>query len=184
MLVILGKLDVLVYSFVRLSIYQLWYLWVMEYGRSIRNPDISITSTSIWMYISICRTRLYGVLVYNIKYGVQHKYAESVFILFHFIQFTAFIARPVISSSRTRFSLLFSSSPSDTPFSYHFISFTFFPFFISNNVPFPSTMWRRTYLLLLVIRVYFALSPSYLHPDENFQGPELFAGVFNNPMIA
>lgn len=45
-------------------------------------------------------------------------------------------------------------------------------------------MWRRTYLLLLVIRVYFALSPSYLHPDENFQGPELFAGVFNNPMIA
>ncbi|KAE8331838.1 GPI mannosyltransferase 4 [Aspergillus sergii] len=37
-------------------------------------------------------------------------------------------------------------------------------------------MWRRTYLLLLVIRVYFALSPSYLHPDENFQGPEVFAG--------
>ncbi|PYI27635.1 hypothetical protein BP00DRAFT_15656 [Aspergillus indologenus CBS 114.80] len=36
--------------------------------------------------------------------------------------------------------------------------------------------WRRTYLLLLVIRVYFALSPSYLHPDENFQGPEVFAG--------
>ncbi|KAJ5756989.1 uncharacterized protein N7511_007171, partial [Penicillium nucicola] len=40
-----------------------------------------------------------------------------------------------------------------------------------------STMWRRTYLLLLVIRVYFALSPSYLHPDENFQGPEVFAGM-------
>lgn len=39
-------------------------------------------------------------------------------------------------------------------------------------------MWRRTYLLLLVIRVYFALSPSYLHPDENFQGPEIFAGWF------
>lgn len=37
-------------------------------------------------------------------------------------------------------------------------------------------MWRRTYLLLLLIRVYFALSPSYLHPDENFQGPEVFAG--------
>ncbi|KAF5864932.1 alpha 1,2 mannosyltransferase [Aspergillus alliaceus] len=37
-------------------------------------------------------------------------------------------------------------------------------------------MWRRTYLLLLVIRVYLALSPSYLHPDENFQGPEVFAG--------
>lgn len=31
-------------------------------------------------------------------------------------------------------------------------------------------------MLLLVIRVYFALSPSYLHPDENFQGPEIFAG--------
>ncbi|KAJ5541927.1 CAZyme family GT22 [Penicillium sp. DV-2018c] len=43
-------------------------------------------------------------------------------------------------------------------------------------------MWRRTYLLLLLIRVYFALSPSYLHPDENFQGPELFAGrVFSFP---
>lgn len=39
-------------------------------------------------------------------------------------------------------------------------------------------MWRRTYLLLLVIRVYFALSPSYLHPDENFQGPEVFAGKY------
>ncbi|KAJ5474872.1 CAZyme family GT22 [Penicillium sp. IBT 31633x] len=43
-------------------------------------------------------------------------------------------------------------------------------------------MWRRTYLLLLLIRVYFALSPSYLHPDENFQGPELFAGrIFSFP---
>ncbi|KAL2365058.1 hypothetical protein RJZ56_002029 [Blastomyces dermatitidis] len=43
-------------------------------------------------------------------------------------------------------------------------------------------MWRRTYLLLLVVRVYFALSPSYLHPDENFQGPEIFAGqIFNYP---
>lgn len=39
-------------------------------------------------------------------------------------------------------------------------------------------MWRRTYLLLLLIRVYFAWSPSYLHPDENFQGPEVFAGMF------
>jgi hypothetical protein len=37
-------------------------------------------------------------------------------------------------------------------------------------------MWRRTYLFLLLLRVYFALSPSYLHPDENFQGPEVFAG--------
>lgn len=39
-------------------------------------------------------------------------------------------------------------------------------------------MWRRTYLVLLLIRVYFALSPSYLHPDENFQGPEVFAGQY------
>jgi hypothetical protein len=45
-------------------------------------------------------------------------------------------------------------------------------------------MWRRTYLLLLVIRVYFALSPSYLHPDENFQGPEVFAGMSNYPVQA
>jgi hypothetical protein len=40
-------------------------------------------------------------------------------------------------------------------------------------------MWRRTYLLLLIVRVYFALSPSYLHPDENFQGPEVIAGETN-----
>ncbi len=37
-------------------------------------------------------------------------------------------------------------------------------------------MWRRTYLVLLLIRVYFALSPSYIHPDEHFQGLEVFAG--------
>ncbi|KAK5941713.1 alpha 1,2 mannosyltransferase [Knufia obscura] len=37
-------------------------------------------------------------------------------------------------------------------------------------------MWRRTYLLLLLIRVYFAVSPSYIHPDEIFQGPEVIAG--------
>ena len=37
-------------------------------------------------------------------------------------------------------------------------------------------MWRRSYLLLLFLRLYFALSPSYLHPDENFQGPEVIAG--------
>ncbi|PYH40308.1 glycosylphosphatidylinositol-alpha 1,2 mannosyltransferase smp3 [Aspergillus saccharolyticus JOP 1030-1] len=44
--------------------------------------------------------------------------------------------------------------------------------------------WRRTYLLLLVIRVYFALSPSYLHPDEHFQGPEVFAGrIFSFPSL-
>ena len=38
-------------------------------------------------------------------------------------------------------------------------------------------MWRRLYFLLILVRVYFALSPSYLHPDENFQGPEVVAGA-------
>ncbi|KAL2052611.1 hypothetical protein ABVK25_007171 [Lepraria finkii] len=37
-------------------------------------------------------------------------------------------------------------------------------------------MWTRTYLLLLAVRIYFALAPSYIHPDENFQGPEVIAG--------
>ena len=40
-------------------------------------------------------------------------------------------------------------------------------------------MWRRTYLLLVLVRLWFALSPSYLHPDENFQGPEVIAGVWS-----
>ncbi|PSN71570.1 GPI mannosyltransferase 4 [Corynespora cassiicola Philippines] len=44
-------------------------------------------------------------------------------------------------------------------------------------------MWRRTYFLLILVRVYLALSPSYLHPDENFQGPEVIAGrVFSYPV--
>lgn len=39
-------------------------------------------------------------------------------------------------------------------------------------------MWRRVYLhvVLVSLRLYFALSPSYLHPDEHFQGPEIIAG--------
>ncbi len=37
-------------------------------------------------------------------------------------------------------------------------------------------MWTRIYLLLLAVRFYFAISPSYIHPDENFQGPEVIAG--------
>ena len=41
----------------------------------------------------------------------------------------------------------------------------------------PPTMWRRTYLFLVLLRLWFALSPSYLHPDENFQGPEVVAGM-------
>jgi len=40
-------------------------------------------------------------------------------------------------------------------------------------------MWRRTYLFLVLVRLWFALSPSYLHPDENFQGPEVIAGMFH-----
>ena len=38
-------------------------------------------------------------------------------------------------------------------------------------------MWRRTYLFLVLVRLYLALSSSYLHPDENFQGPEVIAGM-------
>ena len=38
-------------------------------------------------------------------------------------------------------------------------------------------MWTRIYLILVGIRLYCALSPSYIHPDENFQGPELVAGM-------
>lgn len=37
-------------------------------------------------------------------------------------------------------------------------------------------MWRRLYLVLVLARLYFALSPSYIHPDEHFQGPEIIAG--------
>ncbi|KAI0005694.1 GPI mannosyltransferase 4 [Xylariaceae sp. FL0662B] len=44
-------------------------------------------------------------------------------------------------------------------------------------------MWRRTYLFLVLVRLWFALSPSYLHPDENFQGPEVVAGqIFSYPV--
>lgn len=44
-------------------------------------------------------------------------------------------------------------------------------------------MWRRTYLLLVIVRLWFAFSPSYLHPDENFQGPEVIAGqIFSYPV--
>ena len=47
-------------------------------------------------------------------------------------------------------------------------------------------MRRRTYILIILllslIRIYFALSPSYLHPDENFQGPEIIAGTSLPPL--
>ncbi|EWC47795.1 hypothetical protein DRE_02995 [Drechslerella stenobrocha 248] len=35
---------------------------------------------------------------------------------------------------------------------------------------------RRLYLGLALVRLYLALSPSYIHPDEHFQGPEVVAG--------
>lgn len=44
-------------------------------------------------------------------------------------------------------------------------------------------MWRRAYLSLVLVRLYFALSPSYLHPDENFQGPEVIAGMCFSPQL-
>jgi len=44
-------------------------------------------------------------------------------------------------------------------------------------------MWRRTYLLLALVRLYFALCPSYLHPDEHFQGPEVIAGELSNNLL-
>lgn len=38
-------------------------------------------------------------------------------------------------------------------------------------------------MFLVLVRLYFALSPSYLHPDENFQGPEVIAGqIFSYPV--
>ena len=48
---------------------------------------------------------------------------------------------------------------------------------VTRKIASKPAMWRRTYLLLLLVRIYFALSPSYLHPDENFQGPEIIAGA-------
>jgi GPI mannosyltransferase 4 len=45
-------------------------------------------------------------------------------------------------------------------------------------------MWRRAYLVLIFVRIYFALCPSYLHPDENFQGPEVIAGKMRAVLLA
>ncbi|WVQ65105.1 uncharacterized protein L199_003277 [Kwoniella botswanensis] len=39
-----------------------------------------------------------------------------------------------------------------------------------------SYLQERWYIFLLVTRLYFALSPSYIYPDENSQGPEVIAG--------
>jgi hypothetical protein len=52
-----------------------------------------------------------------------------------------------------------------------------------DKIPKAAIMWRRTYLFLVLVRLWFALSPSYLHPDENFQGPEVIAGeIFSYPV--
>ncbi len=44
-------------------------------------------------------------------------------------------------------------------------------------------MWRRMYLFLALVRLWFAMSPSYLHPDENFQGPEVIAGETETELL-
>ena len=31
--------------------------------------------------------------------------------------------------------------------------------------------------LLAIVRLHFALSNSYIHPDEHFQGPEVVVGI-------
>ena len=32
--------------------------------------------------------------------------------------------------------------------------------------------------MLVAVRLYFALQPSYIHPDEHFQGPEVIASMW------
>lgn len=47
-------------------------------------------------------------------------------------------------------------------------------------------MEKRVYLLILLylLRFFSAISPSYIHPDENFQGPEIVAGkLFGYPHL-
>jgi len=48
-------------------------------------------------------------------------------------------------------------------------------------------MWARddlllVHLLLVLVGLYFALSPSYIHPDEHFQGPEIIAGRYSRAL--
>lgn len=40
-----------------------------------------------------------------------------------------------------------------------------------------SNMMRSVYFVLVLVRICFALSPSYIHPDEHFQGPEIITGI-------
>ncbi|KAK9472527.1 Alg9-like mannosyltransferase family-domain-containing protein [Dipodascopsis tothii] len=42
--------------------------------------------------------------------------------------------------------------------------------------PGSTVSWRLVYLVLVLVRFYFTLVPSYIHPDEHFQGPEVMAG--------
>jgi len=42
-------------------------------------------------------------------------------------------------------------------------------------------MWKRLYFVLALVRLYLTLQPSYLHPDEHFQGPEVIAGKLTSP---
>ncbi|KAF2637662.1 hypothetical protein P280DRAFT_500405 [Massarina eburnea CBS 473.64] len=43
--------------------------------------------------------------------------------------------------------------------------------------------YRRCYFVLILIRLYFTLQASTIHPDESFQGPEVIAGrVFSYPV--
>lgn len=39
-----------------------------------------------------------------------------------------------------------------------------------------SELTSACYVLLLSVRINLALAPSYIHPDEHFQGPEVVAG--------
>jgi phosphatidylinositol glycan class Z len=41
-----------------------------------------------------------------------------------------------------------------------------------------SVLSRGLYFGLVLVRLYFALSPSYIHPDEHLQGPEVLTGDF------
>lgn len=45
------------------------------------------------------------------------------------------------------------------------------------NLPFSEQgQFLLVYSLLVMIRLHFALSNSYIHPDEHFQGPEVVVG--------
>jgi len=44
-------------------------------------------------------------------------------------------------------------------------------------------MLRSVYLFLVLVRLYFAIVPSYIHPDEHFQGPEVITGTLLIPIL-